>query len=111
MNDLITVRETCSALPVAVEQEVADLTAKIAECERQAKKVKEADSTLRERLLYLMEEHHILKLQSEEASITYIAPTDRESFDTKAFRADHADLYDEYIKMSPVKSSVKVKVK
>ena len=43
--------------------------------------------------------------------VTYIAPSDRESFDSKKLREDNPDLYDEYVKMNPVKSSVRIKLK
>ena len=33
------------------------------------------------------------------------------TFDSKKFREDHPNLYDEYIKMSDVKSSIRIKVK
>ena len=58
-----------------------------------------------------MESKGIIKVETEEITISYIAPTDRETFDSKRFKADHADLFDEYVKMSPVKSSVRIKVK
>ena len=58
-----------------------------------------------------MEQNNIIKLETDELAITYVAPTDRESFDSKSFKADHQDLYDEYVKMSSVKSSVRLKVK
>lgn len=40
--------------------------------------------------------------------ITYVAPSKRESFDSKAFKADNADLYGKYIKTSETKESLKV---
>lgn len=40
--------------------------------------------------------------------ITYVAPSKRESFDSKAFKADNADLYSKYIKTSETKESLKI---
>lgn len=40
--------------------------------------------------------------------ITYVAPSKRESFDSKAFKADNAELYGKYIKTSETKESLKV---
>ena len=40
--------------------------------------------------------------------ITYVAPSKRESFDSKAFKADNADLYGKYIKTSETKESLKI---
>ena len=44
-------------------------------------------------------------------TITYIAPTTRETFDSKAFRAKNPKLYDEYVKIGAVASSVRIKLK
>lgn len=40
--------------------------------------------------------------------ITYVAPSKRESFDSKAFKADNADLYGKYVKTSETKESLKI---
>ena len=58
-----------------------------------------------------MEKKGIKKIESEELLINYIESTDRETFDKKAFQKEHADLFDEYVTMKPVKSSIRVKVK
>jgi regulator of replication initiation timing len=111
MNDLITVRECAGVMPSEAEAEVRQITADIAHFERELKAMKEKEDDLKKRLLEAMEEHHISKLQSEEISITYVAETERETFDSKKFRSDHADLYDEYINFSPVKASIRIKVR
>lgn len=79
--------------------------------ENEIKKLKELQDSYKEELLKGMEENNIIKLETEELMITYVAPTDRETFDSKTFKAEHQDLYDEYVKMSTVKSSVRLKVK
>ena len=38
------------------------------------------------------------------------AETERETFDSKQFKADMPELYDEYVKFSKVKPSVRIKV-
>lgn len=83
----------------------------IAEFERKIKELKEAEETLKQNILDEMRKKNILKIETEEMVISYIAPSDRETFDSKRFRAEHADLFDEYVKMSPVKASVRVKLK
>lgn len=83
----------------------------IAFFERQMKFIKEQEEMLKNAILKEMEEKNIVKIDTDEMTITYIAPTDRETFDSKAFRKEHGDLYDEYVKMSPVKSSIRIKVK
>lgn len=83
----------------------------IVEFEKQAKAVKEAQDKLKEAILKEMEEKNIIKLDSEELTITYVAPTYKETFDNKAFKKDNEELYNKYIKLSSVRSSVRIKVK
>lgn len=89
----------------------AGIASQIAEFERQVKYIEEQEKALKKAILEEMEQKNIIKLESDELMITYVAPTDREKFDSKAFRSDHADLYDEYVSMIPVKSSIRIKVK
>ncbi len=87
------------------------VSAMLAEFERQAKAIEEKQKELKKRILAEMEAHGILSLETDELSITYVAPTSRESFDSKAFRKDNPDLYDDYVKISTVSASVRMKVK
>lgn len=82
----------------------------IVDLEKKAKEIKEAQDLLKAKLLAAMEENGVKKIESDELTITYVAPTDRETFDSKKLREDNPDLYDEYIKISKVKASVRVKV-
>lgn len=75
------------------------------------KELKKRDEEIKKAILEEMENKNILKIDTDEISISYIASSDRETFDTKNFREKHSDLYDEFIKFTPVKSSIRVKVK
>lgn len=81
-----------------------------ADYERRMKELKEQEEIIKEAILKEMEAKGVIKLESEEIKISYIAPTDRETFDSKKFRSDNPDLYDEYVKITPVKASLRVKV-
>jgi regulator of replication initiation timing len=89
----------------------AEAVNKIAEFENAMKKLKQAEDQLKKEILGEMEEKNILKIENETMTISYIASTGRETFDSKKFRADNPDLYDEYVTISPVKSSIRIKVK
>lgn len=104
MNELITITDGVALLN-------AETSAKIAEFERKMKEIKEAEDALKQSILDEMSKKNILKIETEEMTISYIAPSDRETFDSKRFRAEHADLFDEYVKLSPVKASVRLKLK
>lgn len=88
-----------------------EAVAKIVEFERMAKQIKESEDKLKAAILKEMEEKNILSIDSPELKISYVAATQRETFDSKAFREDFSDLYDEYVKLAPVKASIRIKVK
>ena len=100
---------------IVIEQNTAllnpEVSSKLAEFERLAKDIKAKEDELKQRILAEMETNGILKIETDELMINYIAPSNRETFDSKAFRKDNPDLYDEYIKISPVSASVRIKLK
>ena len=57
-----------------------------------------------------MENNGVTKFDGDGIKISYVAETTRETFDSKQFKADMPDLYNEYVKFSKVKSSVRIKV-
>lgn len=74
-------------------------------------RLKEQEETLKQELLEAMKANGVLKIDSEELIVTYIAPTYRETLDSKALKAKQPDIYDAFIKMTPVKESIRIKVK
>ena len=66
---------------------------------------------IREKIKEEMEKRSILSLDIGNVGITYIAPTNRKSFDSGRFKAEHADLYAQNQKETPVKSSISIKIK
>lgn len=104
MNDLITMIDGNAVLdPVT-----ADL---LANFEKQVKEIKKKEDEVKSLVLEAMENNGIVKVETDALTINYIAKTDRETFDSKTFRKDHADLYDEYVKITPVKPSIRINVK
>jgi len=84
---------------------------KIAEFERTLKSIKEQEDLLKKAILEEMEVNDILKLETDDLVVSYVGSSDRETFDSKTFRVKHQELYDEYVKISPVKPSIRIKVK
>jgi predicted phage-related endonuclease len=105
MAGLIKVENGISILDTTVSN-------KIAEFERQIKFIEEQEKALKEAIKAEMEAQGILKVEdaTNGMTISYIAPTYRETFESKKFKAEHPDMYDEYIKLSPVKSSIRIKL-
>ena len=83
----------------------------IVEIETMVKSLKAKQDEMKAILLEAMEANNLLKLDTPELLISYVAPSDRETFDSKRFKEEHQDLYDEYVNMTPVKSSIRIKVK
>ena len=83
----------------------------IKEVEKLAKALKEKQDAIKAELLKAMEDNNIIKFENEDLLINYIAPNERETFDSKQLKADNPDLYDLYVKLSPVKATIKIKVK
>lgn len=104
MNDLIKVENGTALLD-------SDVSKKIAEFEKTIKEIKTKEDELKKAILSEMESKNLIKVDTEDLTITYVAPTDRETFDSKSFKMDHQDLYDEYVNISSVKASIRLKVK
>ena len=83
----------------------------IKEVEKLAKSLKAKQDAIKAELLKVMEDNNIIKFENEDLLINYIAPTQREIFDSKQLKADNPDLYDLYVKLSEVKPSVRIKLK
>ena len=104
MNSLIAINNGVPVLDAETAQ-------KIVEFERMIKSIKEQEETLRMAVFSAMESNNVVKVETDDLTITYVAATDRETFNSKKFRKDHPDMYDEYVSMSPVKASIRIKVK
>lgn len=62
-------------------------------------------------LMEEMTKHDVKSFEIPElVSITYIAPTTALKFDSTKFKADHEDLYKEYLKESAVKASIRMNI-
>lgn len=76
-----------------------------------AKKAKEEYDSFVAGLQAAMETEGLIKLETPRVLVNYIGESDRETFQSKAFRKDFPQLYDDYCTISKVKAQVRVKVK
>lgn len=104
MNNLIIKKENDYQLAHTIISELKLI-------DEEEKELKQRKEDIREILLKEMEENNILKIEDEKISITYKAPTERETFRTAKFKKDLPDLYDTYVEFTPVKSSLLIKIK
>lgn len=84
---------------------------RIAHIERVIKDLTERYSEIKKTLLEEMERHDVIKIETEELTINRIEATTRETFDSKALRKDDPDTFDKYVRITPVKSSIRIKVR
>lgn len=84
---------------------------KLVEFKKQIDAAEKEYTEMIDKLKAAMEENEVIKIDTPELLINYIPEGERESFDSKKFKEDNPDLYDEYITMKPIKSSIRVKVR
>ena len=101
MNDLIKIENG-----VIAQKTVDYITA----VETQMKALKDQYDQFKAELLTAMEQNGIDKVEIGNLRINYIGETTRETFDSKQFKQDMPDLYNEYVKFSKVKPSIRIKV-
>lgn len=104
MNEIITKTDKGAVLAPEVAQKIADL-------EKKAKEIKEAQNEMKNALLEAMEKYGVKKIDNDLFTVTYVAEHDAEKFDSKAFKEENPDIYDSYVKLSPASPSVRIKLK
>ena len=104
MNELITIKDGATILDTKVAEQIAEF-------ERKAKEIEDAEKALREQILSEMEQKNIKSIETDALLISFKQSYDRENFDKKKFKEDNPDLYDNYISMTTVKASVSIKLK
>ena len=66
---------------------------------------------MREQLLVAMEETNVKKLENDILTITYVEPTTRVGVDTDKLKTEFEEIYLQCLKETPVKASVRIKLK
>lgn len=84
---------------------------KIVEMEESVKILKAERAKFVSGMYNLMEQHDIKQIDNEAYRITRVLPTTRKSFDSARFKKDNPELYEDYVKESPVKGSLRITLK
>ena len=69
------------------------------------------DTELRAAIVEGMEQSGTKSFENDFVKLTYIAPTQRVGVDLDRMKFEHPELAEKYKKITPVKSSVRIKVK
>ena len=104
-NEVQTV--TVGGYPMRAEQAIKML----AGFETQVKEIEKKQKAIKDALLAAMEQNGVVKIETPEMLVNYIAASTRESFDTATFKKENPDAYDLYCKITPVKPSLRVKLR
>lgn len=102
--ELITLKDNLAILDV-------ETAGKIANFEKMAKEIKTKEDELKKAILEEMQDKGLIKLETDELTISFVAGTERETLNTKALREELPDIYDTYIEIKPVKPSIRIKLK
>lgn len=89
----------------------AEVIKKIITLETQKKAITEECENIKAQILEAMETNGIQKFECDELTITHVDAGTSERFDSKALKEELPDIYDQYVKITPVKSSIRVKIK
>lgn len=77
----------------------------------QIKAQQEIVDKFNETLIETMEKSGVKKFENDDLSITYVAPYERETIDSKKLKVDLPDVAKKYTKVSTIKASVKITLK
>ncbi len=87
---------------------IAENEMALCELGRRINELTEAYNTIKADILAKMVENNDKSFDTGNILITLVAPSSRETFDSKKFKSDHADLYGQYIKTTQTKESLKL---
>lgn len=77
---------------------------------KQIAELEQSIEPIKEQIKAEMEKRGILTLKAGEVTISYVSPHKAKKFGTNRFKADNAEMYEQYTKESEVKSSIRIKV-
>lgn len=101
MSKLVVLKKDELSLPPVVEKALK-------KHREQLLKAQLYEEELREAIYEAMDAHGIKTWTNEMFTATLRDPSTRKSFDTTRFKKEHPDMYDEYIKVSPVKGGLRL---
>ena len=96
---------------VTLDKKVPESIKILTDIVQQKKHIEEVEKQVRETLLHTMEQHGIKSFENDVIKLTYVAPSERKTIDSTRLKKEHPEIAEAYMKVSQVKSSVKIEVK
>lgn len=104
MDEIITANDNDYVIAKQYEEALVNLDHAIEDLKKKQNEIKKA-------LLEEMEIKGIIKVDTDRLTINFVDGYDRETLDSKKLKQELPTIYDEYIKITAVKPSVRIKVK
>ena len=104
MNEIVVIENGVISLTPATDEKLVELDTLKKSIDEQYKELKYA-------ILEAMTKSGVYKIENDSISITAISETTRESFDSKRFRKEYPMMYDEFVNISLVAPSLRVRIK
>ena len=96
---------------IKIEQLENQMTIAITQLKNAQTSLKETNEKIKQEIMTSMENNEIKKYENDFISITYVAPTTKNTVDTKKLKEEYTDIYNKCLKTSNVKASLRIKVK
>lgn len=90
---------------------IVEKTTRLKELDAQIKLLTQEQDEIKAELLKQMVTDKAKSYDTGDVLVTYIAPSSRESFDSKKFKTEHPDIYQKYLKESKTKESLKITIR
>ena len=92
-------------------QKTEERVKELIDVKRQKDELTKRENEIKQILIKEFEEENEDKLETSLAKVAYVEPTKSLRFDSTKFKKDHKDLYEDYVKESVVKASIRLTIK
>lgn len=94
-----------------IEELEKQMTMAIAQLKNSQTALKEANEKIKQEIMTSMEQNEVKKYENNFIAITYVAPTTKNTVDTKKLKEEYNEVYNKCLKTSDVKASLRIKIK
>ena len=111
--DMLVNEEKLPTIAIS-ENKLEELTDAMTLIETYKAKIKENEeiaSKINEEIIKAMEENNVKTFENDRVRITYVAPSERETIDSKKLKVELPDIAKKYTKVSTTKASVRITIK
>lgn len=108
MKELLDLYKTNELEICEVEKKIS---LAIGDLQDKQKELENKNNEIKEKLLIAMEQNDTKKYENDFLTITYVAPITKNIVDSAKLKSQFIDVYNQCLKVSNVKASIRIKVK